>query len=163
VRICGITSFRFLAPGITAPTRLGMQRNAILGPHHIVHVYTTLCLFTPGKLYIFTPVWINRVEDMEHLIRIVNDNDRQTLAWLRTHVGDARLSAAARQLTAHREQFVGVRAKPYLSAVCRYLGVWPPAPRRSTRSDADHRVADQHLARIRQLLAPHSTAARKPA
>jgi len=78
--------------------------------------------------------------------------------WLRTYV-----SAAARQLTAQREQFVGVREKPYLSAICRYLGVWPPAPRRSTRSDADHRVADQHLVRIRQLLAQHSTAARKPA
>jgi hypothetical protein len=128
-----------------------------------VHVYTTLCLFTPEKLYIFTPVWINRVMGMEHLIRILNEDDRQALAWLRTHVGDARLSVAARQLTAQREQFDGVRAKPYLSAVCRYLGVWPPVPRRSTHSDADHRVADQHLARIRQLLSQHSTAARKPA
>jgi hypothetical protein len=100
---------------------------------------------------------------MEHLIRILNDDDRQALAWLRTHVGDARLSAGVRQLTAQQEQFVGVQAKPYLSAVCRYLGVWPPAPRRSTRNIADHRVADQHLARIRQLLARSSTAARKPA
>ncbi|MFC0402989.1 hypothetical protein [Paraburkholderia rhizosphaerae] len=98
---------------------------------------------------------------MEHLVRILNDGDRQTLAWLRTHVGDARVADASRQLAANREQFAGVRAKPYLSAVCRYLGVWPPAPRRSTRADADHRVADQHLARIRQLLSHRSPAARR--
>jgi hypothetical protein len=100
---------------------------------------------------------------MEHLIRILNDGDRQTLAWLRTHVGDARLSSAARQLTAQQERFAGVRAKPYLSAVCRYLGVWPPAPCRPTPSNADYRVADQHLARIRQLLARRSPVARKVA
>jgi hypothetical protein len=98
---------------------------------------------------------------MEHLIRILNDDDRQTLAWLRIHVGDARVSGAARQLTAQREQFANFSAKPYISAVCRYLGVWPPAPLRSTQTDADHRVADQHLARIRQLLAQRSTPARR--
>jgi hypothetical protein len=98
---------------------------------------------------------------MEHLIRILNDDDRQTLAWLRTHVGDARVSAAARQLTAQRQQFAGVWAKPYVSALCRYLGVWPPAPRRPTHTDADHRVADQHLVRIRQLLAQRSTPGRR--
>src|ERR1700754_4099431 len=94
---------------------------------------------------------------MEHLIRILNDEDRQALAWLRTHVGDARVSGAARQLAARQEQLAGVSAKPYVSAVCRYLGAWPPAPRRSPHSDADHKVADQHLARIRQLLARGST------
>lgn len=90
---------------------------------------------------------------MEHLVRILNDDDRQTLAWLRTHVGDARLSEAARRLIAQREQHAGAGSKPYLSAVCRYLGVWPPAPRPATRSAVDHSVADQHLARMRQLLA----------
>ncbi|WP_038785709.1 hypothetical protein [Burkholderia pseudomallei] len=90
---------------------------------------------------------------MEHLVRILNDDDRQTLAWLRTHVGDARVVGAARRLIAQREQSTGGWAKPYISAVCRYLGVWPPAPRRSTRADADHGVADRHLAQMRQLLA----------
>jgi len=32
---------------------------------------------------------------MEHLIRIVNDTDRQVLAWLRAQVGDARVERAA--------------------------------------------------------------------
>ncbi|WP_276530575.1 hypothetical protein [Burkholderia multivorans] len=35
---------------------------------------------------------------MEHLVRIVNDTDRQVLAWLRAQVGDARVERAARQL-----------------------------------------------------------------
>jgi hypothetical protein len=100
---------------------------------------------------------------MEHLIRILNDDDRQALAWLRTHVGDARVAHAVGQLTAQREQFAGALAKPYVSAVCRYPGVWPPAPRQSKHRDADHRVADQHLARIRQLLAQRSAAVRKAA
>jgi hypothetical protein len=100
---------------------------------------------------------------MEHLIRILNDADRQTLAWLRTHLGDARVADAARQLTAQREPIAGAPAKPYISAICRYLGVWPPTPRRSTHADTDHRVADQHLARIRQLLAQRSTTAGRAA
>jgi hypothetical protein len=32
---------------------------------------------------------------MEHLVRILNDRDRRTLAWLRQQVGDAALAAAA--------------------------------------------------------------------
>ncbi len=63
---------------------------------------------------------------MEHLIRIVNEADRQTLGWLRTHVGDTRVEAAARRLIAQCEASSGLGAKPYVSAVCRYLGVWPP-------------------------------------
>jgi hypothetical protein len=98
---------------------------------------------------------------MEHLIRILNDDDRQTLAWLRAHVGDARVSGAARQLAARQEQLAGVLTKPYVSAVCRYLGAWPPAPRRSTYADVDHSVADQHLALIRQLLTRGSTTTRR--
>jgi len=90
---------------------------------------------------------------MEHLVRILNDDDRQTLAWLRTHVGDARLSEAALRLAAQREQHAGVSSKPYLSAVCRYLGVRPPAPHRETPVTADHLIGDQHLAQMRQLLA----------
>ncbi|MEI7298189.1 hypothetical protein WCQ02_39420 [Paraburkholderia tropica] len=79
---------------------------------------------------------------MEHLVRILNDNDRQTLAWLRRHVGDARLSDAARRLIAQREQHAGIGSKPYLSAVCRYLGVRPPAPRRAPKIVAGNPIAD---------------------
>jgi hypothetical protein len=100
---------------------------------------------------------------MEHLIRILNDDDRQTLAWLRTHVGDARVADAARRLIAQREQHAGAWAKPYVSAVCRYLGVWPPTLRPSTRSGADHAIADRHLAQMRQMLAQRATTARRAA
>ncbi|WP_423383730.1 hypothetical protein [Burkholderia sp. LMG 32019] len=47
---------------------------------------------------------------MEHLVRILNDDDRQTLAWLRTHVGDARVVDAARRLIAQRAVTVAVRS-----------------------------------------------------
>nr|WP_028231053.1 hypothetical protein [Paraburkholderia mimosarum] len=100
---------------------------------------------------------------MEHLVRILNDDDRQTLAWLRTHVGDARVADAARRVIAQREQSDGGCAKPYISAVCRHFGVWPPTPRRSTRADADHGVADRHLAQMRHLLAQCTAAVRRSA
>lgn len=82
---------------------------------------------------------------MDQLIRILNDGDRETLAWLRKHVGDVRVAAAARHL--------GGGGKPYLSAVCRYLGVRPPMPRQPGRPADDCTVGDNHLAQIRQLLA----------
>ncbi|KWA81691.1 hypothetical protein WL30_24575 [Burkholderia ubonensis] len=98
---------------------------------------------------------------MEHLVRILNDDDRQTLAWLRTHVGDGRVADAARRLIAQREPSAGGWAKPYISAVCRYLGVWPPTPRRSIRADTDHGVADRHLEQMRQLLAERTATVRR--
>ncbi len=87
---------------------------------------------------------------MEHLIRIVNEIDRQTLAWLRGQVGDERLESAARQL--------GRVRKPYVSAVCRYLGVWPPLwLRHPTQHDpVDHAVGDRYLSVIRRHLAAHA-------
>ncbi|CAN0626745.1 conserved protein of unknown function [Burkholderia multivorans] len=88
---------------------------------------------------------------MEHLIRIVNDTDRQVLAWLRTQVGDARVERAARQL--------GHTRKPYLSAVCRYLGVSVPVTlRQAARSgpSRDHSVGDRYLRLIRLHLASHA-------
>ncbi|WDD92460.1 hypothetical protein Bsp3421_002467 [Burkholderia sp. FERM BP-3421] len=84
---------------------------------------------------------------MEHLVRIVNETDRQILVWLRSQVGDERVQRAAVQM--------GRVRKPYLSAVCRYLGVWPPqAVRRPMpRSQVDHTVGDRYLSLIRQHLA----------
>lgn len=81
---------------------------------------------------------------MEHLVRVQNERDRRTLTWLRAQVGDAALAAAA--------QRCGGPSKPYLSAVCRTLGVTAPrfgALRRITPSAA----AEQSLATIRQILA----------
>lgn len=83
---------------------------------------------------------------MERLIRISNDDDRQALAWLITHAGQVRVTDAARQL--------GHAGRPALvSALCRYLGIWPPAPRRAVRAPHDCTLADQHLAQMRRILA----------
>ena len=87
---------------------------------------------------------------MNQLIRILNDGDRETLAWLRKHVGDVRVAAAARHL--------GGNGKPYVSAVCRYLGVRPPTPHQHSRSVEDCTVGDNYLAEIRQLLAQRNQA-----
>jgi hypothetical protein len=88
---------------------------------------------------------------MEHLVRIVNDTDRQVLAWLRTQVGDTRVERAARQL--------GHTRKPYPSAVCRYLRVSPPATLRHVtqpRPARDFSVGDRYLSLIRRHLAAHT-------
>ncbi|EIF28249.1 hypothetical protein [Paraburkholderia xenovorans] len=90
---------------------------------------------------------------MNQLIRILNDGDRETLEWLRKHVGDVRVAAAARHL--------GSNGKPYLSAVCRYLGVRPPMPRQPGRPVEDCTVGDDYLAQIRQLLAQRNQASLK--
>ncbi|ABA53446.1 conserved hypothetical protein [Burkholderia pseudomallei 1710b] len=88
--------------------------------------------------------------EMEHLVRIVNDTDRQILAWLRSQVGDERVERAA--------QHMGRVRKPYLSAVCRYLGVWPPISLRypPRHGAVDHAVGDRYLTLIRQHLAAHT-------
>jgi hypothetical protein len=81
---------------------------------------------------------------MEHLVRVRNEQDRRTLAWLRAQVGDAAITDAAQQC--------GGPLKPYLSSVCRQLGVTAPrfgALRRLRASAA----AEQSLATIRQILA----------
>jgi hypothetical protein len=84
---------------------------------------------------------------MEHLVRVQNERDRRTLAWLWAQVGDAAIAEAARQCDG--------AAKPYLSSVCRTLGVTPPrfaAPPRLTPSAA----AEQSLATIRRVLVSRS-------
>lgn len=85
---------------------------------------------------------------MQQLIRILNDDDLQTLAWLRKHVGDVRVAAAARRL--------GCNGKPYLSAVCRYLGVRTPTTFQHRLPVQDYTVGDRHLAQIRELLSQRS-------
>jgi hypothetical protein len=82
---------------------------------------------------------------MEHLIRVQNERDRRTLAWLRAQVGDPAIAEAARRLDAS--------SKPYLSAVCRLLGVTAP---RLTGRPAPSATAEQSLATIRQILASRS-------
>jgi hypothetical protein len=82
---------------------------------------------------------------MEHLVRVYNEKDRQTLEWLRRHVGDAALAAAV-------ERCAG-SGKPYLSAVCRQLGVKTPEFHLSRRRESTSPVAEQCLATIRGILA----------
>ena len=83
---------------------------------------------------------------MERLIRIVNDDDRHALAWLTTHAGHVRVADAARHL-AHAGRPV------FVSALCRYLGIWPPARREPVCTAQDCALADRHLAMIRGILA----------
>jgi hypothetical protein len=80
---------------------------------------------------------------MEHLVRLYNERDRRTLEWLRRHVGDATIALAVERCA--------TPGKPYLSAVCRHLGVKTPEfsiPRREAPSP----VAEQSLATIRSIL-----------
>ena len=88
---------------------------------------------------------------MEHLVRVQNERDRCTLAWLRAQVGDAAIAQAAQQC--------GGAAKPYLSAVCRTLGV--TAPRFSSLRPSA--AAEQSLATIRQILTSRNAPAREGA
>jgi hypothetical protein len=81
---------------------------------------------------------------MEHRIRVTNEHDRRTLEWLRMKVGDAALESAAWHL--------GGSTKPYISAVCRELGVRPPRfP--STRRVEGTPTGNQSIAAIKKLLA----------
>lgn len=81
---------------------------------------------------------------MEHLVRVYNELDRRTLEWLRASVGDAAITAAV-----HR---CGSPSKPYLSWVCRSLGV--TAPRFSAQRHAPpSAVGDRSLSAIREILA----------
>ncbi|MBN3853398.1 hypothetical protein G3N59_08425 [Paraburkholderia sp. Ac-20340] len=84
---------------------------------------------------------------MESLIRIVNAEDRENLDWLMANVGAERVRAAMQRLSE------GGR-RPFVSALCRYLGAWPPVQRRAIEGESTHTsVGDLHLLRIRQLLA----------
>ena len=89
---------------------------------------------------------------MEDLVRVQNEYDRLVLAWLRSHVGDRALRQAALKLAG--PEGGDSRRKPYLSTVCRLLGVQPP-PRRTlhARSAAQRRVVgDRYLREIRAIL-----------
>jgi hypothetical protein len=81
---------------------------------------------------------------MEHLVRICNEQDQQTLVWLRRHVGDAALTLAIQHCTGSH--------KPYLSAVCRRLGVNTPAFY-ALRRPPSSPIAEHALASIRRILA----------
>jgi hypothetical protein len=66
------------------------------------HLPNLLIDLHPGRiLYKFTVLFFYTGSAMnQHLIRILNDGDRETLVWLCKHVGDVRVAAAARHLEA---------------------------------------------------------------
>ncbi|HEV3105358.1 MAG TPA: hypothetical protein VGZ01_06700 [Trinickia sp.] len=85
---------------------------------------------------------------MEHLVRVQNERDRRTLAWLREQVGDAAIAEVVRSC--------GGLSKPYLSLVCTRLGL--TAPRfNPTRRPTPSAVGEQSLVTIRQILACHNS------
>ncbi|WP_454862566.1 hypothetical protein [Paraburkholderia fungorum] len=92
---------------------------------------------------------------MDPLVRILNDDDRHAFAWLDTHAGRVRVTGAIRRLT-------GAGRPVYVSALCRYLGVWPPARSTPRATGTTSPVADLHLARIRAILAQRGTAVAGP-
>lgn len=80
---------------------------------------------------------------MEHLVRVLNERDRRTLAWLRQQVGDEAVAEAASRCGP---------SKPYVSMLCHDLGLsaprFPPAG-----AFAPTEKGEQSLAQIRSILA----------
>jgi hypothetical protein len=80
---------------------------------------------------------------MEEWVRVQNERDRKVLAWLRGRVGDTAIATAARACARGD-------SKPYLSAVCRQLGLSAPIlPNRSVITEA---VGEKHLAAMYEIL-----------
>lgn len=77
------------------------------------------------------------MENMENQVILNNDRDRRTFAWLCQQVGDAAISQAISGLPGER--------KPYVSNLCKVLGMEPPANLVIT----DRETALSHLAAIR--------------
>ena len=84
---------------------------------------------------------------VDDLIRIENEYDRQTVAWLRERLGEQALCEVVIRMHGH--------GKPYASAVCRTLGLVPP-PRRQVSRSVNRAVGEAYLANIRALLAGHA-------
>jgi hypothetical protein len=85
---------------------------------------------------------------MENIVRVLNERDRRTLAWLRASVGDDAIEQAAHDLGS---------SKPYLSEICLRLGVQAPrftATARPTPSP----VGEKSLAAIRHILGQRNSA-----
>jgi hypothetical protein len=83
---------------------------------------------------------------MEHMVRVQNESDRKILAWLRERMGAAALAQAIDGCDGP--------GKPYLSQVCRRLGMRPPwtVSVSTARESAHMKVGDLHLTVIRQTL-----------
>jgi hypothetical protein len=80
---------------------------------------------------------------MEEWVRVQNERDRKVLAWLRGQVSDTAIATAARACAQGD-------SKPYLSAVCRQLGLKTPIM--LTRSQTSEIVGERHLAAMYEIL-----------
>ncbi len=80
---------------------------------------------------------------MEEWVRVQNERDRRVLVWLRGQVGDDAIATAARTCAQGG-------SKPYLSAVCRQLGV--KAPIMLSKSPTSDAVGEKHLAAMYEIL-----------
>ena len=110
---------------------------------HVVFLKSTQSLHIFTVLFKYTGLRV-----MEHLVRLQNERDRRTLEWLRERLSDEAITAAALNC--------GGASKPFLSAVCRNLGVKPPrftSQRRPTPSA----TAERSLATIRSILSSKAT------
>ena len=86
-------------------------------------------------------------EAMEQWVRVHNERDRKVLAWLRERVGDAAIAAAAQACTRGD-------SKPYLSVVCRRLGL--SVPRLTSHCVSTDAVGERHLAAMYEILRSRS-------
>ncbi|MDR5799228.1 hypothetical protein P9292_03935 [Caballeronia sp. LZ001] len=86
---------------------------------------------------------------MEHLIRVQNERDRKLMCWLRERVSDESITAAAKRC--------GGSSKPYLSAVCRKLGLTAPSYLLHRHANPSP-IAEKSLAAIREILAAKTNA-----
>jgi hypothetical protein len=82
-------------------------------------------------------------ETMEQWVRVRNEQDRQLLKWLIETLGEVAIVNAAHACARGD-------AKPYLSAVCRRLGM--SIPRLSTHRPQPDEIGEQHLQAIYHIL-----------
>jgi hypothetical protein len=85
---------------------------------------------------------------MEQYVRVQNERDRRTLAWLRQRVGEAAIVAAAQACT-------HVDSKPYLSVICRRLGL--SVPKLTNHDVSVEAVGERHLAAMYEILRSRSS------
>jgi hypothetical protein len=88
-------------------------------------------------------------EAMEQWVRVHNERDRKALAWLRERVGDAGIAAAAAAQACTRGD-----SKPYLSVVCRRLGL--SVPRLTSHCVSTDAVGERHLPAMNDILRSRS-------
>ncbi len=87
---------------------------------------------------------------MEEWVRVKNERDRKVLVWLRGQVSDDAIATAARACAPGG-------SKPYLSAVCRQLGLKAPiTPSKSPTSRSTWRQCTKSSADVQTVSGPNA-------